>query len=143
MKNLLKAIVFLLLISLAGLLIGCSSEPPRWKNTYIQFYPDDLETLYVRHGNTEFNAESNGENYQIEYLEFIQNNTPMFRITVTSYNHDIHYAWFTGYNNLDKHGETDYQAEINWKKQGRSFSAEGELLRADFYQIDLSQDKDN
>ncbi|MCH4824279.1 hypothetical protein ML462_13975 [Gramella lutea] len=141
LQPLFKAITFLLFIIIICALIGCDKDPVRWDNHYIHFYPERMDVLYVRHGNTKFHKEDNGDNYQVEYSEFEQDGIRMFRLSVTSFQHDIHYAWFDGFYNLDKYGEKDMEKEIEWKKEYRSFSATGRLLESEYYEISLTRDK--
>ena len=139
MKNLIKSIVFLAAIVALATMVGCSKHDFLYGNHYIQFYPGDMKTLYVKHGPGNYNAEPNGENYQVEYLEYEENGVNMFRLSVISFDHDINFAWFSGYDNTDATGQKDMDEEMEWKQDGRTFSYTGELLPAKFYEISLSK----
>jgi hypothetical protein len=129
-----KAVLFLGLVALLGLMFGCSDEPPRWSNTYIQFYPADMEVLYVRHGRGTFEEQDNGENYLVEYAP---SGDGKFWLKVVSYNHEVDHAYFDGFA-----GKWDEEMDWKYKEGGKVLVVTGKLLEGyDFYEISLSRDK--
>lgn len=133
MKNLIKAIVFLVLISIAGMLIGCSDEPPRWKNVSIHAYPEFPDKLYVKYGNGDFHEEENGENFNIDLAV---NDNNQFKLIIESYSMDVDKIYFDG---EQKKGSEEHEFI--------RFSANKIMLTGtfipgyDFYEIFISEDK--
>ena len=130
----------LAILSIIVLLASCSpldknADSDKWNNTYVWFNPNDLDMLYV------------SDNADIKSTTPIQNNTEYsigweedgkeYKLEITSINHKIDFAWFTGYNAKSN------QEEIPWIIEGNTFKLISNKLKPTeegLYQISLSED---
>jgi hypothetical protein len=128
-----KRLFLLLSLTLLIFATGCTKHPIRWSNTTIHIYPDEPETIYVKYGNGNFNAEPNGSNYQVDL--FIKDDD-RYSLLINSRNHPIHLAHFDG-----QHMKSS--EEIDWKRiDDNTIYAKGKILTGySFYEIFLTQDK--
>lgn len=129
------ALWFLLIGLLLFLFASCEPFGYRFDNTYIHVFPEDPQTLYVKHGGGEYRPELNGENYQVEMLT--DSNT--FRLSVTSLHHSFHFVEFNGY---DRKGDEQKELPFEWKAENRSLTLSGPLKENpySFYELSLSED---
>lgn len=133
MKNLIKAIAFCLLIILTFLLLGCSSEPPRWKNATVHVFPEFPEKIYVKYGSGDFHEEENGENFNIDLTV---NETNDFQLLVESFWNKIHNIHFDG---EQKKGSEEH--DLTRLSENKVMLTGKFIPGYDFYEIFISEDK--
>lgn len=81
----------ILLLFSVILLVSC--EYAEIDNMYIQFDPDDMETLLIKHNVHDYYESPNGEEVTVEFSH--QDST--FNLTVETKKIDIDYFFFNGY----------------------------------------------
>ena len=134
----------LTLLLLLALTVSCSLEQ-RFEQVQVHFYPDDLQTLYVKYGNGKFGEQKNGEDFTIEHEEYILEGVKRARTAITSNKgFQIDYGYISTFNNIGAKGIEDDRLEMNWKKEGSSFSVDYETkeTRVDFIEVTLHTDND-
>lgn len=139
--------IYLLLLT-ALLLSSCTKGPIKWDNTMLHLFPDDQSSLFIKRGNGHFYESTNGDEFKVEFEEYMEGEQPMFRLAVFSKNKDFHYIVFDGFDGRLKNGEIDVNKEPNldWKVPNRSVVMTGKLIPLEetpynFYELFLSRDK--
>ncbi|PKD15885.1 hypothetical protein APR41_11430 [Salegentibacter salinarum] len=137
-----KLFRIILLLFFIHLFLGCDpsiinpdSYGKKWKNTFLWFNPDNLETIYVsKNGDPDSAVESkNNTDYTLSW----STTGDTYDLSFSSKNHPIHFAFFDGY------PVESINEEIPWLKDDGKFHLSSERLLPPangLYRIMLSED---
>lgn len=140
-----KTFVFLIALAFAGFFQSCdpaalvdTSKKQKWDNAYLWFEPGNMESIYVSDDANIKHAQQipNDSEYLIEW----EKSGETYSLKVTSYNQEIDFAWFTGYDAASS------SEEIPWIKTGHSIELVSSKLKPaenGKYQVSISDDLKN
>ena len=119
-QALIYSVLYIALIFFAFSLGSCSREQIGWKNTFVYFDPQKLDSIYIAEGRQDFSLAKPVKNSGKYHLQF-QCDGEAYKLRLES-EEPIGIPYFSGYDAIDNFEEQP------WKSDGRALILEDDHL---------------